>query len=233
MRRRTRLPAGRGFRFNDRGTVVIGSVAVAATIAALVVELGRVWRRSPVTVSDPVLAAGEEILRETVDTVVTGYRGGTPRENATFNLLVSFVCSLALSRGIAYRLRSRTRVGPFRNLRLGRRRIHHFVPGIVAAFVAGAIAILSEDERLEPFLAVPFGIGMGMTVDESALLLELEDVYWTEEGVVGMQIAFGVTAILAALVVGYRFVRRGERLVLSESGEHLVPVARMPARTPG
>ena len=231
-----RAQPGRGLRLTDRGTVVIGVVAAAATVAALVTELGRVWRRGSAPLpgqTDHVLMAGEEALRETVDTVVTGYRGGTPRENATFNLLVSFVGSLAISRGIAYRLRSRRRVGPFRNMRLGRRHIHHFVPGIVVAFVAGAAAILTEDERIEPVLAIPFGIGMGMTLDESALLLELEDVYWSEEGVVGVQIALGVTAILAALAVGYRFVRRGERLVLSESGQHLVPIARVPARSPG
>lgn len=231
---RARSP--RGFRLTDRGTVVIGGVAVAATVAALIVELGRVWRRGSAPLpgqTDHVLMAGEEAIRETVDTVVTGYRGGTPRENATFNLLVSFVGSLVIARGIAYRLRSRRRVGPFRNLRVGRRHIHHFVPGIVVAFVAGAAAILTEDERIEPVLAIPFGIGMGMTLDESALLLQLEDVYWSEEGVVGMQIALGVTAVLAALAVGFRFVRRGERLVLSDSGQHLVPVARMTTRTPG
>ena len=79
-------------------------------------------------------------------------------------------------------LRGRPRVGPFRNLRVGRRHIHHFVPGIVLAFAAGAAAILTRDEGLEPKLAVPFGVGMGLTLDESALLLELDDVYWTPRG---------------------------------------------------
>ena len=39
-------------------------------------------------------------------------------------------------------LRGRPRYGPLRNLRVGGRHIHHFVPGIVLAFVAGAAAIL-------------------------------------------------------------------------------------------
>jgi hypothetical protein len=227
---------GRGFTLTDRGTVVIGAVAGTATVAALAVELGRVWRRGSAPLpheTDSVLTAGEEALRETVDAVVTGYRGGTPRENATFNMLVSFVGSLVAARSVAYRLRTRTRVGPFRNLRIGRRRIHHFVPGIVVAFVSGATAILTEDERIEPVLAIPFGIGMGITLDESALLLELDDVYWSEEGIVGVQIALGVAGVLAALAVGFRFVRRGERLVLPEGGERVVPVARVTARTPG
>ena len=29
---------------------------------------------------------------------------------------------------------------------------------------------------------MPFGVGMGLTLDESALLLELDDVYWTPRG---------------------------------------------------
>ena len=57
------------------------------------------------------------------------------------------------------------------------------------AFCAGAGAILTRDEDLEPWLAVPFGVAMGLTLDESALLLELEDVYWSREGLLVMQSA--------------------------------------------
>jgi hypothetical protein len=134
-----------------------------------------------------------------------------------FNLLTSFVTTFVLARLVTGLLRARSRVGPFRNLRLGRRHIHHFVPGIVLAFASGAAAIVTRDEYLEPWLAVPFGIGMGLTLDESALLLELEDVYWSEEGVVSVQIALAVSALLAAAALATRFLRRGEQLVL-ESG---------------
>ena len=123
-----------------------------------------------------------------------------------------------ISRGIAYQLRRRSTFGPFRNVRVGRRHVHHFVPGIAMAFAAGTAAITTRNEDIEPWLAIPFGAGMGMTLDESALLLELDDVYWTEEGVVGMQIALAVAALLGALAVGLRFVRRGERLILPEAG---------------
>jgi hypothetical protein len=88
------------------------------------------------------------------------------------------------------------------------------VPGIVMAFSAGAAAIVTRDEKLEPLLAIPFGAGMGLTLDESALLLELDDVYWTEEGVISVQIALAVTAMLSAVVLAMRFLRRGEQVVL-------------------
>jgi hypothetical protein len=136
-----------------------------------------------------------------------------------FNLLSSFVATFLSARGITYLLRRRSRVGPFRNLRMGRRHIHHFVPGIVVAFASGAAAILTRDEALEPRLAVPFGVGMGLTLDESALLLELEDVYWSREGILSVQITLAVMALLASIALGLRFLRRGERIVLEPATE--------------
>jgi hypothetical protein len=88
------------------------------------------------------------------------------------------------------------------------------VPGIVIAFGSGTGAILARDERLDPKLAVPFGVGMGLTLDESALLLELDDVYWTREGLLSVQITLAVTALLASLALALRFLRRGEQAVL-------------------
>lgn len=206
-----------GFTLTDRATLAIGALAAASTVAALAVEIGRVRRRG-------AAPSPTEAVAETVHTVVEGYRRGSSRENATFNLLVSFVGGLVGSRGVAYLLRSRSAVGPFRSLRVGRRHIHHFVPGIALAFAAGSVAILSRDDRLEPWLAVPFGVGMGLTLDESALLLDLEDVYWTEEGIVGAQIGLSVMAILAALAVGLRFTRRGERIVLPATPPTVAPL---------
>jgi urease accessory protein UreE len=58
---------------------------------------------------------------------------------------------------------------------------------------------------------------MGLTLDESALLLELDDVYWSEEGIVSVQIALAATAMLSAVALATRFLRRGEQLVLDPS----------------
>jgi hypothetical protein len=200
-----------------RRTLALGVLAAGTVGAVMVTELNRVWRRSGVPALDEAedpLAAAAEAVAETAEVAVTGYREVDARENAMFNLLSSFVTTFVLARLITGLLRARKRVGPFRHLRVGHRHIHHFVPGIVLAFASGAAAILTRDEELEPWLAVPFGIGMGLTLDESALLLELEDVYWTEEGVVSVQIALAVAAMLAAVALAMRFLRRGEELVL-------------------
>jgi hypothetical protein len=82
------------------------------------------------------------------------------------------------------------------------------------AFTAGAGSILTRNENLERWLALPFGAGMGLTLDESALLVELEDVYWTREGLLSVQITMAVAALLASTALALRFLRRGERAVL-------------------
>jgi hypothetical protein len=210
VRRRRPLAPG-------RGTLALGAIATVAVAAVIVVEVRRAWRRgSAPALKDtdhPILAA-EEAVAEAARVARAGYREVSTRENSMFNLLTSFTATFIMVRSITFALRRRPSVGPFRNVRVGRRHIHHFIPGIVIAFATGAAAILTRDERLEPWLAVPFGVGMGLTLDESALLLELDDVYWTREGLLSVQITLAVMSMLGALALALRLLRRGEQAVL-------------------
>lgn len=209
-RRRNGLRAG-------RPTFVLGGVATGLAAAVIGGEVARVWRRGsaplPAETEEPLLAAAEAVA-ETAAVATRGYRDVSVAENALFNLFTSFVVSFISVRAITTLLRDRRSVGPFRNLILGRRHIHHFVPGILLSFVSGSVAIASRRDGLDPWLAIPFGIGMGLTLDESALLLELDDVYWSEEGIVSVQIALAATAMLSAAALATRFLLRGEELVL-------------------
>ena len=210
MRRRRPLAPG-------RGTLALGALATGAVAAVIVIEVRRAWRRGSAPAlrdTDHPLLAAEEAVAEAARVARVGYSEVSTRENSMFNLLTSFATTFILVRSVTYALRGRPSVGPFRNLRVGRRHIHHFVPGIVIAFAAGAAAILTRDESLEPWLAVPFGVGMGLTLDESALLLEFDDVYWTREGLLSVQITLAVMAMLGALALALRFLWRGEQAVL-------------------
>jgi hypothetical protein len=203
-----------------RGTAILGGRATAAVAGVVIGEIGRVWRRGSAPLpqeTEHLLAAAEEAVAETAEVARAGYREVSTRENSMFNLLTSFAATFIAVRSITFVLRDRRRVGPFRNVRVGRRHIHHFVPGIVIAFAAGSGAILTRSEGLEPWLAMPFGVGMGLTLDESALLLELEDVYWSREGLLSVQITLAVMSLLGALALGLRFLRRGEQVVLEQS----------------
>jgi hypothetical protein len=200
-----------------RGTLALGAAATAAVGAVVLMELRRAWRAgSAATLRDedhPLLAA-EEAVADTARIAREGYRVVSTRENAMFNLLTSFASTFLLARTATFVLHRHGSVGPFRNFRVGRLHVHHYVPGIVIAFASGTAAILTRSERLEPLLAIPFGVGMGLTLDESALLLELEDVYWSREGLLSVQITLTVIAVLGALALGLRFLREGEQVVL-------------------
>jgi hypothetical protein len=214
---RKRRPWHARLRPGEVRTIGIGVVAAGTTIALVAGEVGRVWRRGSAPLpgdTENVLQAAEIAVGETAAVARAGYRDAPERVNALFNLLVSFVTTFAAARGITYLLRGRGRVGPFRDLHVARRHIHHYVPGIALAFISGAVAICTTNEEIERWLALAFGTGMGLTLDESALLLELEDVYWSEEGLLSVQITLAVIALIGALGLGVRFVRRGERLVL-------------------
>jgi hypothetical protein len=218
IRRRRRTGLGPA----ERRTLAIGAVAAATTLAVFAIEVGRVWRRGSAPLpgeAESLLDAAEEAVAETVEVAVAGYQRVSTPANALFNMLASFVVTFAVTRGTTYVLRDRRTLGPFRNVTIGEQHIHHFIPGIVLAFAAGGAAIATRNEAIEPKLAVPFGIGMGLTLDESALLLELEDVYWTERGLVSVQVTLAVTALLAAVALAANFLRRGEEVVLEdESG---------------
>jgi hypothetical protein len=203
----------------DRTTALLGAVALGATVAGGGLEVARVWRRGSTPLpaeTDDVIAAAGGAAREAVEVAVAGFRETPVRETAVVNLLNSFVVTWGLVRTSTWVIRRRGRFGPFRNLRVGRNHIHHFVPGILLAFGAGGVALLTRDERIEPWLAVPFGAGVALTLDESALLLQLEDVYWSEEGILSVQITLAAIAMLGAAATARRLLRRGEASVLSD-----------------
>jgi hypothetical protein len=76
--------------------------------------------------------------------------------------------------------------------------IHHLVFGIVLLLLAGFLSFaLQPDGAVLTVLAIAFGIGAGLTLDEFALWLYLEDVYWSEEGRRSVD-----AVILAAIIAG-------------------------------
>ncbi len=103
-------------------------------------------------------------------------------------------------------------VKKLRQLRHSHARVHHYVPGIALAFTSGTLSILIEDDKAAPWLAFPFGVGMGLSLDEAGLLLELPDSYWTQEYSAAIQ---AVVALAGAAALAFRISRRGERAVLN------------------
>ncbi len=151
----------------------------------------------------------EAAALDTVGVAASGYAAAPRGEAVLFNLLSGFLGAFALVRLSTWGMRDQW--WPFREVSVGGRHIHHFVPGILISFAAGTAALLTDDEKLEDRLAVPMGAGMGLTFDEAALLLDLRDVYWTREGLLSVQLSLGATAILSIAILTQRMLRRGER----------------------
>src|SRR5271170_501074 len=93
------------------------------------------------------------------------------------------------------------------NVRIAGNHIHHQVFGILIIIGTG-IVLISEMPRgaaLDAAAAV-FGVGVGLTVDEFALWLHLDDVYWTSEGRKSVDAIFCVLVITGTLIGGASFV---------------------------
>jgi hypothetical protein len=197
----------------EQRTLVMGVIALGTVGAVAVGEVGRLWRRRVVAeepgTAPEVIQKGARAALDTVEVARRGYEQATTGETVLFNLLSAFVIASSTVRLTTFGVRRGIPI--FFNVKIGRRHIHHFVPGILIAFAAGAAAVFVHDVRLRETLAIPLGAGMGLTFDESALLLELEDVYWSREGLVGIQITLATASLLAAAVLALRILRRGER----------------------
>ncbi|WP_371773665.1 hypothetical protein [Streptomyces sp. NBC_01438] len=114
--------------------------------------------------------------------------------------LASFVLTFGITRVITRMIRAGK--GPFRNFTPGGVHVHHVVPGVVLSVVGGFGAVASGRHGFTAgACAVVFGMGAGLVLDEFALILHLDDVYWTEQGRQSVEVVV-LTAALVLLVLG-------------------------------
>jgi len=224
-RLKRRAKARTHFRWgrSERATIGLATVALGGAGVVLAGQFGRMLQRRALEVdagAEGLVEAAPAAAIDTVSVAVGGYDEAPRTETVLFNLLAGFLSSFAVVRLSTLGIRDEW--WPFRNVKVGGRHIHHFVPGIVLAFASGTTALLTDDEALEERLAVTTGIGMGLTFDEAALLLDLRDVYWTREGLLSVQLSLGATAILSIAILTQRMLRRGER---RREAEGLIPPA--------
>lgn len=206
-----------------KGLALTAALATGAVFAGEIARRfrGRLAQRHPDVDDAPRPESPVEALQvagrasqDTVLVAVAGYNAASRPETAMFNLFAGFVGSSLLVRVSTVGIREGW--WPFGNVTVRGRHIHHFVPGILLTFVTGAVGLVTESRSLETALAVPFGAGIGLTVDEAALLLDLEDVYWSPEGLISVQLSLGVASFLAAAILGMRMLQRGETRVAQQ-----------------
>jgi hypothetical protein len=193
-------------------THLLGFLAGGAVLTVFGAEVARVWRLGMLPKSREEREQLDEAgrIRQSLLVIREGYAVSRTRENTLFNMLASFAVTFGITRGITSYIREHGGLGPIQNVVVGTRHIHHFVPGGLLALTAGGVAIGMKGDKADKYLALPFGIGVALVLDESALLLELDDVYWTEEGVLSVQIVFAAMAMLSALAYMIRMLRQTE-----------------------
>ncbi|HYH32715.1 MAG TPA: hypothetical protein VD903_20265 [Pseudonocardia sp.] len=110
-------------------------------------------------------------------------------------MLAAFLLTFLATRAVTRAIRGGR--GPFRNASVGGVHVHHQVYGIFLLLGAGTAEFTYRPGApWVDVLAVLFGAGAALTLDEFALWLRLDDVYWQREG------RSSVDAVLVTVVVG-------------------------------
>lgn len=102
-------------------------------------------------------------------------------------LFVSFLLTFVTTRVITRMIRAG--VGPFRNNVAGGVHIHHAVPGIILTLIGAYTSVaVAGREPWSDVSGILIGVGSSLILDEFALILHLQDVYWSPEGQLSVQL---------------------------------------------
>lgn len=113
-----------------------------------------------------------------------------------FLALLAFLVTFLVTRMITRMIRAGK--GPFRNVSTGEVHVHHVVPGLIILLLGGVLALGSgQDGVWRQIAGVMFGIGAALVLDEFAMVLHMDDVYWSNEG------RLSADAVTLAAVVGF------------------------------
>ncbi|HYM16692.1 MAG TPA: hypothetical protein VEZ14_14150 [Dehalococcoidia bacterium] len=127
-----------------------------------------------------------------------------PGKQPQLFVLIAFLVTFVLVRILTHTIRSGRQIRFVGSVRAGETHVHHLVPGISLLLIAGYLGIALRRSHIE-FVAIIFGIGAALTLDEFALWLHLRDVYWEREGRRSIDAVIIVTTILGVSVIGGSF----------------------------
>jgi hypothetical protein len=125
-------------------------------------------------------------------------------EQAVFLVLVGFIGSFAFIRMSTRIIRSESVSWWPGNVESESGvHLHHLVFGIVTMMAAGTLGFVSDGRTpYTEICALLFGVGVGLTIDEYALWVHLEDVYWAEEGRSSVDATVIAASLMLLIVLG-------------------------------
>lgn len=119
-------------------------------------------------------------------------------------LLVAFLVAFGFIRTSTHMIRAQVKWWPG-NVAVGGTHVHHLVFGILTILIVGYVAIAIAPGRPgREILAVLFGIGAALTLDEFALWLNLKDVYWSKQGRSSIDAVIVAASVAGIVLVGLR-----------------------------
>jgi hypothetical protein len=130
------------------------------------------------------------------------------RRERLFLASLGFLITFAVVRAITFSIRAG--VGPFHNVSAGGAHIHHLVWGILILIVVGYVWLFEVgvgSNWIASLTAIAFGVGAALTLDEFALWLNLQDVYWDRQGRQSIDAVVIFAALLSVGVWGGPFLR--------------------------
>jgi hypothetical protein len=121
-----------------------------------------------------------------------------------FLFFVAFLLTFGFIRTSTHMIRAQVSWWPG-NVSVGGTHIHHLVWGILLILISGYIAVaIAPESPWREVVAVFFGIGTGLTLDEFALWLNLKDVYWEKEGRKSIDAVIIASAVSGVLLISLR-----------------------------
>ena len=146
---------------------------------------------------------GEGLLGAISLKIQSSHAFDTADQRAGLILLGSMLLSFGFIRFSTRMIRAEVSWWPG-NVTPGGLHIHHLVFGIVLLMFSGFLSfVLQPASPWFEILAGLFGVGAGLTLDEFALWLHLEDVYWTEEGRSSVDAVIFAAIIGGGIIVGF------------------------------
>jgi len=161
-----------------------------------------------------IAGVGSEFQTEIVDT----------GRLAAFLFFIALLGTFGFIRTSTWMIRKQVSWWPG-NVSVGGTHVHHLVWGILLLMSMGYLGITFADESpWAELVAIGFGIGMGLTLDEFALWLNLEDVYWAPKGRQSIDAVIVTGSLLALSLLGLQFwidVYEAVLVLLGVGGERL------------
>jgi hypothetical protein len=142
------------------------------------------------------------------DDLANAYDKGiqAPGKETHFLILVAFLLSFGFIRGSAHMIRAQVSWWPGNVETKGGTHVHHLVWGILLMMVCGYAGLaVAPDSPWRELTGILFGIGMGLTLDEFALWLNLEDVYWSQKGRESIDAVIVTGGLLVLALLGLQF----------------------------